>query len=646
MGRVVLIFCWLLLPSLKIVGQDCEDLKWTFSFLQENHLNPIELESKLLDSTIYEFFNMYDPAGYYLDRNARNQIVAKQELLLEDIKSGECDFLNYLVEVISQREDQLSNLLTEDAFWNFDYSETRRFNKTTLGFEYQMDITEQWRCFVQMETLLRYHEIGKQGLNKDQYLEKFDSLKTEIRAVWDCRIKKTERREIRKHLYQSVLSGFDQYTEYFDKKDVTELMSALSSDLYGLGFFVTKDFKSDVIVSEVISGSSADVKGLEIGDQIISFFKGTQEIDLFCYDSDEINNFLIGQGDSYFTVNFRSNDLLDTVILYKERLDTEVKSVQSFLLKGNKRIGYISVPSFYYRQENGGNSVSDDVARAIFKLRRNKIDGLILGLQGNGGGSIEEALGLASLFIDEGSMLQLVSRESGISRIKDPIRGMSYYGPLMILVDGMSASASELLAMVLMEQKRALIVGDTTYGKNTTQTVVPIGKNITEEPEKLLKFTGAVWYNLRGYNFHGIGITPDIGVPSFGLNEKRKKSFDKIKSILGDRQNYFEIPAWSLQTKSRERFSNSIELNERRKAIRTLSTMMGSRGTFSLSYQNFDTIFESIKVLDEEIKQRKFEIELMDSSESNGRIISWLKRDLLLVEGYNIFEDWLTYLKR
>jgi len=196
--------------------------------------------------------------------------------------------------------------------------------------------------------------------------------------------------------------------------------------------------------------------------------------------------------------------------------------VKSFILKGTNTIGYIYLPAFYEDWEtlnNGLNGCANDVGREILKLKKENINGLILDVRYNGGGSVSEATELAGIFIDAGPVAQVKSRDAKVNTIKDMDRGTIYDGPLVILVNGYSASASELLAGALQDYNRAVIIGSPTYGKATMQVVLPMDTTVTSEnfmqrnTENYLKLTVSKLYRITGATAQFKGVQPDIVLP-------------------------------------------------------------------------------------------------------------------------------------
>ncbi len=208
--------------------------------------------------------------------------------------------------------------------------------------------------------------------------------------------------------------------------------------------------------------------------------------------------------------------------------------MKSFLLKGDKTIGYISLPAFYTDWEDASkdiNGCANDVAKEIIKLKQENIDGLILDLRYNGGGSMQEAVDLAGIFIDAGPVGQIKSSDGKIFTLKDMNRGTIYDGPLVLLVNGYSASASEMLAGTLQDYNRAIIVGTPTYGKATAQVVLPMDTTISLENDNqskqtssYIKLTTDKLFRITGATAQGTGVQPDILLPDVSEAEPQHET--------------------------------------------------------------------------------------------------------------------------
>jgi carboxyl-terminal processing protease len=246
------------------------------------------------------------------------------------------------------------------------------------------------------------------------------------------------------------------------------------------------------------------------------------------------------------------------VTLLKERFLTEEDEedlVQGYVLNGTKKIGYISIPDFYFDWENtavGLNGCANDVAKEIIKLKKENIQGLIIDIRFNGGGSLQEAIELTGIFIDGGPVAQYKQKEGKLAILKDVNSGSIFTGPVLVMVNGYSASASELFSAALQDYNRALIVGTPTYGKATGQIVLPLDTTITTETENTrktdvyLKITTSALYRVTGKTAQQQGVEPDILLPdllqSIAEREKDEVTAFRLNSIEPNKY-YKPLPA-------------------------------------------------------------------------------------------------------
>lgn len=239
-------------------------------------------------------------------------------------------------------------------------------------------------------------------------------------------------------------------------------------------------------------------------------------------DIDEVEEVLDGVSTATILLTVRTaNGSLQTVTLYKQAVKLEENLIKSYILEGAEKIGYISLPDFY-TDWNSYNALgcANDVAKEIIKLKKENIQGLILDLRFNGGGSMLEAAGLAGIFINEGPLCVMDEADKP-KVLKDPNRGTAYDGPLLVLVNTLSASASEFTAAVLQDYNRALIVGSPTYGKASMQIVMPVDTSaatpqawaMQKAELGYLKITEGGFYRVTGKSHQRNGIQPDIHLP-------------------------------------------------------------------------------------------------------------------------------------
>lgn len=324
--------------------------------------------------------------------------------------------------------------------------------------------------------------------------------------------------------FTAVASSFDPHTSYFTATRLLDFLHSLSSEGLSLGFVLNENEKGEVTISYLVPGGPAWKSGeLNISDVLVQLRWDESEIvDLYGLGIDKIGE-LLNEGDQgilELTVR-KTSGIQKTVRLRKEKMELEENVVRSFILKGEKTIGYISLPGFYsdWGSENKGSRSASDVAKEIVKLNREKIDGLILDIRNNGGGSLKEAIEMAGIFIDHGPLGVLRDRAGALTTLKDVNRGTIYNGPLALMVNRQSASASEHLAGVLQDYNRAILVGSRTFGKATAQNIVsldPGNKDITEISDESLGYASITLsriYRVTGTTAQGNGVIPDVILP-------------------------------------------------------------------------------------------------------------------------------------
>jgi carboxyl-terminal processing protease len=322
----------------------------------------------------------------------------------------------------------------------------------------------------------------------------------------------------------------DPHSGYLSNSEMEKFLSSFLAEGLSFGFDLEEDKDATVVLGRIAPGSQAWRSGqMNPGDHLLTMKAVKQMIECTGGDLLEAEDFLKNASGSEIEITIRKpNGNRRTIALKKEKIELEENVVRSYLLNGEKKIGYIALPGFYSAPEekSEGLRCANDVAKEIIKLKKENIEGLIFDLRNNGGGSLQEALSMAGIFIDEGA-LGMIADKTGIPHIvKDNNRGTVYDGPLIVLVNGFSASASEFLAAALQDYNRAVIVGSATYGKGTAQVVLPLGDEHgkgAKNPSGYSKVTVDKIYRVTGKTVQSRGVWPDIILPdvlkAFRLSE-------------------------------------------------------------------------------------------------------------------------------
>jgi carboxyl-terminal processing protease len=330
-------------------------------------------------------------------------------------------------------------------------------------------------------------------------------------------------------LYCNALATcFDPHTEFLSSTLKEQFEGELGAKRFVFGFAL-KEEATGVFIDGLQAGSPAFRTGLfSKGDQLVSVqWTGKEPIDLTGATLEEVNAILDASNhdQATFTIKKADGSARQVSIGKEEALEEglELEKVKGWVLKGAQNIGYISLPAFYTDWDSRGGvekGCAEDIAKEILELKRENIQGLILDLRYNGGGSLGEAIDLAGLFIDAGPLAQTTDKDGKPATLRDVNRGTVFDGPLILLVNGYSASASEVIAGSLQDYNRALIVGTPTYGKATAQVILPLDTNIDLDgqapmhpSDNFLKITVSRLYRVTGASVQALGVQPDVTLP-------------------------------------------------------------------------------------------------------------------------------------
>ena len=384
-----------------------------------------------------------------------------------------------------------------------------------------------------------------------------------------------------------------------------------------------------------------------------------------CVSNREVVNFMNNEDHQETTFRVKKkNGPITNVKLTKTVIKVEENSTRGYLLQHNdKQIGYLKIPGFYTDLESpNGLGVANDVAKEIFKLQQEKIEGLILDLRNNGGGSMKEAITLSGMFIDKGPISIVKTHKGNISTLRDPYRGKVFEKPILILVNQFSASASELFAGAMQDYHRAIIVGSPTYGKSTVQSIFPLDQN---GELGFSKITIQKFYGINGTTHQFKGIQPDIVLPSVYDNLKRGERYlpyalasDSVEIQL-EPKKLAAIPTLPLQKNSEQRVSANKSFDTIQKLREVFTNEYLEKETeYALTVENiFNDISAFQKLINQlnEVKTEKLSYQVKNTSSTNNllifnpddkelneKITKSIAEDIYIEEAYFILTDFIN----
>lgn len=370
----------------------------------------------------------------------------------------------------------------------------------------------------------------------------------------------------------ALTSLYDPHTDYMSPRSEENFKINMSLSLEGIGAVLQSEDEFTKVV-RVIPGGPADMQGiLQSEDRIVGVGQqGEAVVDVIGWRLDDVVDLIRGPKDSQVTLHilpalgeFADQQREITITRDKVKLEDQAASGSLVELpasseRGPLRIGVIELPAFYfdfeaYRQRDPEyKSSTRDVFNLLRELSDEDVDGLILDLRGNGGGSLHEATTMTDLFVEQGPVVQIRQADQQVDRRQRARSGQVYFGPLVVLVDRLSASASEILAGALQDYRRALIVGSQTYGKGTVQDITGLSSG-------QVKLTISKYYRISGDSTQNRGVVPDVTLPSLWDSSK-----------IGERERDNALP-WDtihpVPHKLYPGFDDKVELLRQRHAIR------------------------------------------------------------------------------
>ena len=583
----------LFLTTFSLLGQNsaktCEILSKINALVQQEHFRPKPVDDSL---SVYVFDTFVD--GLDGNRNlftkAEYESLCKHRLLLDNyILKNDCSFMNDFVSVYQLALERKKRTLEKIQNEVLDYNskDSVRFSKKNFPFDLvATDFERVWRKRVRLDIL---EDISKLGSNLDSITPHFAKLekaaKAKVFETYLCKLnsildsKKGLGYELQNDFLNIFCAYFDPHTNYFSLDAKTSFMSNLSTSGLSLGLNVTLNEKEEIVVSEIVPGGPADkTKKIEKDDVILKVSnKKGEEYLVSCAPLEKIGELIFSDANEQIELTIqKKNGNIQPILLKKQVMKATANTVYSFIAGKEAKMGYINIPNFYSDFDGfSAQGCADDVAKEIAKLQMDNIQGLVIDLQNNGGGSMEEAIKLAGMFIDFGPVSVLVNNKGKHTILKDYDRGVSYFGPIVVLINGNSASASEFFAAAMQDYNRAIIVGSNSLGKASMRSIVPLDGS----QQDFVKLTLEKFYRVTGDSNQIKGVVPDIALPilydSIVQRETSYKTalkYDKINTkarFNSFRRDYYPtlIAQSDARLKNNPRFKEIIMANQEINAL-------------------------------------------------------------------------------
>ncbi len=503
--------------------------EWISTILSRYHYRKIPLNDSLSSVILDRYIKTLDYSRVYFLQSDIDEFNKFRFKLDDDIKSGDVqpayDIFNRFKQRIIERTEYADSLLNK----KFDFTKDEKFLIKRDDAPWPKNVDEQneiWRKKIKNDAL-SYILTGKDWENASSNLKKrYENFQKNVLQY------KSE--DVFQLYMNSYTEALDPHTNYLSPITSDNFKIDMSLSLEGIGAQLQQE-DDYTKVHEIIPGGPAfKSKLLHKDDKIIGVAQGDtgKVVDVIGWRITDVVQLIRGPKGSTVRLQILeaedgANALPKEIKIVRDKVKLEEQSAKSDIIdidnnNKNYKLGVISIPKFYvdFDAEQKGvkdyKSTTRDVKKLIAGLQKEKVEGIIIDLRNNGGGALNEAIDLTGLFIKDGPVVQVRSADGKIDEGDDPDPNIVYNGPLAVLVNRFSASASEIFTGAIQDYGRGVIIGENTYGKGTVQNLIDLNRVIPGQKEKLgqLKLTIAKYYRITGGSTQNKGVIPDIEFPS------------------------------------------------------------------------------------------------------------------------------------
>ena len=658
--------------------------------LQKGHYDPKDINDEFSAGVYDDFINGLDPLKRYFIASDIIEFSRYKTEIDDQIKNKELVFFDVVYNKFLERMEDIKKIYPEVLATPFNFNTEESINVDYDNLEYaasKKELKERWRLQLKFTALSSYYDLVEdQEAENDKSSDTNSSKSTAPKTL--AELEKKSRENAKKSLDEyfdftkdlerkdyfaiylnTIVEEFDPHTNYFAPPDKDRFDLRMSGKLEGIGARLQK--KNDYItVIEVISGGPAwRSEKIEVGDVIMKVTQEdeTEAISIVGMRIDDAVKLIKGPKGTKVTLTIKNVDgTISDKVITRDVVELEETYAKSSLIETeDRKFGLVNLPQFYFDMENyKERNAATDVKKEIIRLKEEGMEGLVLDLRDNGGGSLRTAVDIAGLFIKKGPVVQVASNGRAKEVLDDTDSDIVWDGPLVILVNELSASASEILAAAMQDYKRAIIIGSKqTYGKGTVQNVMDLNQWLRKNDlgdMGALKITSQKFYRVNGGSTQLEGVKSDVVMPDrysyIEIGERDYDNplpYDKIEPADYDIWNGY-IDYEETIKRSKERMAQSEQL----KLIDDNAKWIKERRDEKVVNLNYKAYSDDIELRQQETKRfdaideydtkltyksLPYEIALMKQdttlSEKRKRWHKNLSKDIYVEEAVHVLED-------
>ncbi|MEC5146670.1 carboxy terminal-processing peptidase [Chitinophaga sp. 212800010-3] len=650
--------------------------------LKEGHYQPKPIDDKFSIEVFNKYLRSLDTEKKFFLKTDVEKLQPLSLHIDDELKGAPIDCFRSVNALIKQRVAEAAVIYPEILSKPFDFTTDEKVTLDPDKVDYPADENarkEAWRKVLKYRTLEKLTDLME--LRDKDKEKKNDTIKiktdTELEAEARLKVKQLydryfERLKTRQNdndrfnLYvNAITTTMDPHTDYFPPDEKRAFEEQMAGKFFGIGAQLKEEGDKIKVVS-IVTGSPSWKQGqLKVNDVIQKVAQGaTESVDITGYPVEDAVKLIRGKKGTPVKLTVKSVDgTVKDITIVRDEIVTEETFAKSAIINGQHKIGYIYLPEFYadFNDRNGARS-ADDVAKEVAKLKAEKVEGIILDLRFNGGGSLQDVVQMAGLFIPEGPVVQVRSRGGDAVVLRDRDKNVQYEGPLAIMVNEYSASASEIMAAAMQDYKRAVIIGSTqTFGKGTVQRLFNLDDFYPMKDGGslgALKLTQQKFYRANGGSTQLKGVASDIVLPDPYYEIAERKDSD---ALVWDEIPRAAFTSWynpvnvePLKKNSEKRMANSQAfklLNENLSTLKkmekqetyslNLQTYKSEQKTNTAALKKYDAVNDKVKELS--IINIKSDMEKLGADSAKiARNKDWIKvrtKDIYLDEAVNVMND-------
>lgn len=654
--------------------------------MDQVHFNPPSLDDDFSKKAFAQYLEDIDGTKWFFTQAEVDQLKKYETEIDDQAEAGTLEFFDLSIQLLDNAVARSERIYNEYIDYNFDFDKAEILELDGQKKPFPKDEAEQkeyWRKYLKYQIVSKIDEKleEQEKADKDDKKSMEELVKKsqeEIKELYDDIFERINdmRRSDRFEAYLNAFANlYDPHSVYFSPKGKQDFDIRMGGKLEGIGARLGEAGDYTKIASIVPGGPAWQGKELEVDDVIrMVTQKGEEGVDIRGMRIDDVVSMVRGKKGTVVILTVKKKDgSLKDIEIERDEIILEVAHARSVIMDVEdkvEKIGFIRLPAFYSSFDGGeGNSCAIDVAKEIVKLKQENVNGIILDLRYNGGGSLPDVIDMSGLFIKEGPIVQVKSRRRPAQVYEDEDDGVLYDGPLIVMVNSHSASASEILAAALQDYERAVIVGSqSTFGKGTVQGFFDLDRalpgNIDLKPLGQVKLTFQKFYRVNGGSNQLKGVIPDVILPDqfkyIKTGEKEETNPLKWTEIdpVAHAQSVYKMPNLEqIKANSQARVAASdifklidedamrLKENQENSAypidLEGFSQAMDKRQAESKKYN--DIMNQPIAAL----KIRNMEVDLKEMATDSakiGRNEDWLKqmqKDVYIEESLMIMKDML-----